>query len=137
MDISAWSRTVARLLRKDGRLYVFEGHPLDWVWDVAASELRIDHQPPYGNYFSQTVSVEKGWPETYIPAASVPPAKEQSSKHERQWTLGQIMNSLVEAGLRLERFEEYPEHYWNQYPNLPKDISCRIPHTFSLMMRKD
>jgi len=137
MDIAAWGQTVARLLKPGGQLYVFEGHPLDWVWDVAAPELRIDPQPPYGNYFSETVSVDKGWPETYIPAASVPPVSEQAAKHERQWTLGHILNSLAEAGLRLERFEEYPEHYWNQYPNLAKDIAYRLPHTFSLLMRKD
>ena len=80
MDIATWSRTVARLLKPGGRLYVFEGHPLDWVWDHAASELRIDPQPPYGDYFSQTASVDKGWPETYIPAASLPPTHE---KHQR------------------------------------------------------
>ena len=136
MDIGAWSQTVARLLKQGGRLYVFEGHPLDWVWDIAASELRFDPQPPYGSYFSQTVSVDKGWPETYIPAASLPPTNEQAAKHERQWTLGQILNSLVEAGLRLERFDEYPEHYWNHFPNLPQDIARRLPHTFSLLMRK-
>jgi SAM-dependent methyltransferase len=137
MEIAAWSRTVARLLKPGGRLYVFEGHPLDWVWDHTASELRIDPQPPFGDYFSQTASVEKGWPETYIPAASVPPTNEQATKHERQWTLGRILNSLVEVGLRLERFEEYPEQYWDQFPNLAKDIACRLPHTFSLLMRKD
>jgi SAM-dependent methyltransferase len=137
MDIAAWSRTVARLLKRGGRLYVFESHPLDWVWDHAVSELRIDPHPPYGNYFSQVISVQKGWPETYIPAASLPPNNEQATKHERQWTLGQILNSLVDAGLQLERFEEYPDQYWDQFPNLPKEIACRLPHTFSLLMRKE
>ena len=47
------------------------------------------------------------------------------------------MNALVKAGLRLERFEEHPEQYWNQFPNLPQEVIDRLPHTFSLMMRRD
>jgi hypothetical protein len=137
MDLAAWSRVVARLLKPDGRLYVFEGHPLDWVWDQNASELRLDPEPPYGDYFSEGVGMEKGWPETYIPTASLPPASEQAPKHERQWTLGHILNSLVEAGLRLERFEEYSYRYWKQYPYMSHEIASRVPHTFSLLMRKE
>jgi hypothetical protein len=45
------------------------------------------------------------------------------------------MNALVEAGLLLERFEEHPDQYWPQYPNLPEEIARRVPHTFSLLMR--
>jgi hypothetical protein len=42
----------------------------------------------------------------------------------------------VDAGLGLLRFEEYPEPFWNQFPNLPEDLTHRLPHTFSLLMRK-
>ena len=56
--------------------------------------------------------------------------------HERQWTLGEIMNSLVATGMRLERFEEHPDLFWNQFPNLQPELAGRLPHTFSLLMRK-
>jgi len=136
LDIAAWARTVARLLKPAGRLYVFEGHPLDWVWDPNATNLRPDPEPPFGNYFSDAVAVNQGWPETYIPAEAVPPKEEQARKHERQWTLGQIMNALVDADLLLERFEEHPDLFWDSFPLLPKDLTDRLPHTFSLLMRK-
>ncbi len=55
----------------------------------------------------------------------------------RQWTLGPVMNSLLQADLRLERFEEHPDLYWNQFENIPSDLAARLPHTFSLLMRKD
>src|SRR5436305_11652562 len=42
MDLEAWARVVARLLAPGGRLYVFEGHPLAWIFDVAAAEIRLD-----------------------------------------------------------------------------------------------
>src|SRR5205085_10557739 len=37
MDLPAWAGVVARLLKPGGRLYVFEGHPLAWVWDPKAA----------------------------------------------------------------------------------------------------
>jgi SAM-dependent methyltransferase len=137
MDIAAWTRVAARLLRPGGgRLYVFEGHPLSWVWDLTASELKLDPDPRYGDYFSRTIAVDQGWPTTYIPESVVPPRELQARKHERQWTLGHILNALVDAGLRLERFEEHPEPFWDQFPNLPADVVRRVPNTFSLLMRK-
>ena len=138
MNIEGWAQVVARLLRPGGRLYVFDGHPLTWVWDSEATTYRLD--PQYGDYFSETIAVSDEWPAQYMPASAlaVPPggSRRRAHKHERQWTLGQILNSLVEAGLRLERFEEHPEHYWNQFPNLPADVARRLPNTFSLVMRK-
>ncbi len=64
------------------------------------------------------------------------PAKDALRVHEHQWTLGQLLNSLVEVGLQLEHFAEYPDLYWNQFPHLPDDLARRLPHTFGLMMRK-
>src|SRR5579883_1795199 len=31
-DLDGWARTVFRLLRPGGRFYLFEGHPLIWLW---------------------------------------------------------------------------------------------------------
>jgi len=134
MDIGAWARVVARLLKRRGRLYVFEGHPLDWVWDEEASE--FEFHPQRGNYFSNQIEGGERWPAPFL--ARQPHLESvEFHIHERQWTLGQIMNALVEAGLRLERFEEHPDLYWNQFPNIPKSLLDRLPHTFSLLMQKE
>ena len=65
------------------------------------------------------------------------PKEELTPKYHRQWTLGQIINPLIDAGLRLERFEEHPDPYWEQFPNMPEEMSRRVPQTYSLLMRKD
>jgi hypothetical protein len=43
-DIGAWAREAARLLRPDGHLFVYEGHPAVplWTWDEAAPRIRGD-----------------------------------------------------------------------------------------------
>jgi len=135
MDIGAWARVVARLLAPGtGRLYVFEGHPIDWVWDTDADTLRFD--PHDGDYFSGGCLAGHRWPAPFLDDQERPSDADRPRLHERQWTLGAILNSLVDAGLYLERFEEYPDLYWNQFPNLPEHIAARLPHTFSLRMRK-
>jgi SAM-dependent methyltransferase len=131
MDIAAWAATVARLLVPGGRLYLFEGHPITWILDAEADEFRLD--PVYSDYFSETVCEEQGWSPQYIGSLSVG-AAQLARKYERQWTLGQVMNALLAAGLQLERFEEHPEQYWDQFPNLPEEARRCFPNTYSLLM---
>jgi SAM-dependent methyltransferase len=133
MDLTAWSRGVARLLRPGGSLYLFEGHPLDWVWDLEAAAYRLDSQR--GDYFSPGLSDQR-WPAPFLARLNSPGA-EPPRAWETQWTLGDIINSLVEAGLRLRRFEEHPDLYWDQFPNLAPDLARRLPHTFSLWMESE
>ena len=133
-DMDAWAGVVSRLLKPGGRLYLFEGHPLAWVWDPEATELRLD--VAYGDYFQTTAQADQGWGPTYVGELSKPKA-ELSKKYETQKTFGQIINPLLGAGLRLEKMEEHPDEYWDALPNLPATIKSRLPNTFSLLMRKD
>jgi SAM-dependent methyltransferase len=133
MDILAWAGVIARLLKPGGRLYVFEGHPLDWVWDMEAKTYQLSSRT--GDYFAEAVVTDRGWPMFSDPIQEHG-NKDQFHVHERQWTLGAIINSLVATGMRLERFEEHPDVFWNQFPHLPADLLGRLPHTFSLLMRK-
>jgi SAM-dependent methyltransferase len=133
MDIQVWAGVVARLLKPGARLYIFEGHPLDWVWNMEASTYQLSGLT--GNYFSDEAVTDRGWPMFSDPIQDHA-NKDQFHVHERQWTLGDIINSLVAANLRMEHFEEHPALFWNQFPNLSAGLAGRLPHTFSLLMRK-
>ena len=133
-DMDAWASVIARLLAPGGRLYVSEGHPLTWVWDTETPDLRLD--PVYGDYFQTEAQANQGWGPTYI-GELVKPKEELSQKYESQKTFGQIINPLLQAGLRLDRIEEHAEAYWAQFENLPGETVAKLPNTFSLLMRKD
>jgi hypothetical protein len=133
MDIQAWAAVPARLLKPGGSLYVFDGHPICWVWDGEADHYKLDAR--YGDYFSTQIEPDQGWSPTYIGDIGIPP-EQQTTKYERQWTLGQIINAVIDAGLRIERVEEHPDTYWNQFPNMPSELIRRLPNTFSLLARK-
>lgn len=132
-DLHPWAEVVYRLLKPGGKLYIFEGHPISFVWDLAASEFKLD--PVYGYYFADTAFSEAGWPETYIGDLGKP-KHEHSVKHERQWTFGAVINPLIEVGMRLLRIEEHPETYWDIMPKMPPEHLARLPNTYSLLMAK-
>lgn len=133
MDLDAWAGVVYRLLKPGGLLHVFEGHPLDWVWDPGAPDYRLD--PQRGDYFRQTPGGGEIWPRPFIDRQEAIDAA-AVRLHDRAWTLAQILNSVIRAGLRIERFDEYPLPFWDQFPEIPPDLLRRLPHSFTLLARK-
>jgi SAM-dependent methyltransferase len=134
MDLDAWAAVVYRLLKPGGLLHIFEGHPLDWVWQTDAPEYRFS--PQRGDYFSDGIFGGEIWPKPFIDnQEEIDPTTIQA--HDRQWTLGQIINSVIRAGLRIEFFDEYPLPFWNQFPEIPPELLKKLPHTFTLLARKE
>ena len=133
MDINIWAQNVCACVRPGGHLFIFEGHPLDWVWDETARVLQI--HPDYGGYFDKNVASDMAWPESYI-NADIQPAAGWSKKHERQWTLGEVVTAVAQQGLIIEVLSEHPEYYWDAHPLLPWDEMKMLPHTYVLIARK-
>ncbi len=134
MDIEAWAQVPARLLKSGGRLYIYEEHPISWIWDRAATVLRVD--PEFGSYFDSRVHRGQGWPDTYIGALDKP-MEELASKAERNWTMADVVNACIAAGMRVERLEEHPDEFWDSMPLIPPDVRKLVPNTMSLLLRKE
>ena len=100
---------------------------------MAAETYALD--PEYGDYFDDNAHRdESGWPIEYIPGEFH--SEKPAPKYERQWTIAQILNALIDAGLAIERLGEHPDPYWNAFPNLPADTLRRLPQTLSVLARK-
>lgn len=132
LDLEAWARVVARLLKPGGRVYIFEGHPLTWVWSETADRHVLHEQ--LGDYFMTDILSSDDWPETYVGPLDDP---RRQSKHERQWTLGQIVTALANADLRVLALEEHPDTFWDHLPRIPSEVQRRLPNTFSLLATAD
>jgi SAM-dependent methyltransferase len=130
-DIDAWARVVARLVRPGGRLFLFEGHPLNMLWADEATDVVLRHDR---DYFASGARGNDDFPalavEAHTPTGEVPP-----TAWEFQWTLGAIVNAVIGAGLVLERLEEFPEHFWPQFAYVAPSMLARLPHTFLLIAR--
>ena len=129
-DIDAWATVVYRLLKPGGVIHVLDDHPVSWLFDADADRL----VPSGYDYFSSEVESSRGWPASYL---SLDIADEQQSiKHERLWTLAQIHQALVDAGLIVERLGEHPESYWPSFLNLRDEVRRTIPNSFTILARK-
>jgi SAM-dependent methyltransferase len=134
MDLERWAAVIERLLKPGGRLFVFEGHPLNWVWEPEASEFRL--RADGGDYFGTEPRANRDFPASGLVQAAQSGAPVTIAR-ERQWTLGEVVTRLAEVGLTLERMEEYPEQYWPLFREIPEAVIQQLPHTFSLLMRKE
>lgn len=122
LDLPAWANVAARLLAPGGRLFLFEAHPMTWVWDHEAATFVLDRE--YGDYFSEKLR------EGLFSRVT------KATPRYHQCTMAQVVNSVIGAGLVLEQLHEYPEPFWNQFPNIPIDTLHCLPQTFALLACK-
>ena len=103
------------------------------VWGPDASEFQL--RADGGDYFSGEPRANRDFPASGLEqaAAAGSPALRELG---RQWTLGDAVTSLSGVGLRLDRLEGHPEQYWPLYRHIPETMVNKLPHTFSLLMRK-
>jgi len=118
-DIPAWARVVAGLLAPGGFVYLVEGHPFVQILESGASGLFVAR-----DYFDASPWVED-YPYTYTDG----PALAHTRQVEFQHGLGEIVTSLVEAGLRIEFLHEHDFEAFARFESLQRqgDGTYRIP----------
>lgn len=132
LDLGAWARAVASVLRPGGRLVLYEGHPLANLWDRSASDLRLRVG---ASYFVSEPEENEGFPRSVVERAA---DRDGPSPRmlERAWRPGQVVASLIDAGLALERFEEFPDLFWDQFPGWSEDLRAALPNSYGIVARK-
>src|SRR6186997_3145548 len=101
-DLDAWAAVVRRLLTDDGRFVLFDGHPVEWLFDVDRDGrwIATDY-----DYFAGP-EASKGWAPEYIESLSISD-EDQSWKFARAWTLGEVVTALLRAGLAVQEVAEH------------------------------
>ena len=130
-DLDAWAAAIHRLLAQGGRLVLFDGHPVEWLFDADADGhwVATDY-----DYFAGP-EASRGWEPAYIDRLSIPDA-EQSWKFARAWNIGEVVTALVGAGLRLEQLAEHPVDWWSGHGDVRPEERGRIPLSFSIVARR-
>jgi SAM-dependent methyltransferase len=130
LDLGAWAASVRRLLRPGGHLFLFEGHPLDALWERDA-----DHLAPRAgvSYFDDDAREHPGFPSNVVRREL---GNDRPQMRERHWRPGQVIDELLEAGVSLLHFREYPTQFWDQFPNWPGGVREGLPHSYSVLARR-
>ena len=127
-DLDAWAAVVRRLLTDDGRFVLFDGHPVEWLFDVDRDGrwIATDY-----DYFAGP-EASKGWAPEYIESLSISD-EEQSWKFARAWTLGEVVTALLRAGLAVQEVAEHPVDWWGGHRDVRPEERGRIPLSFSIV----
>jgi SAM-dependent methyltransferase len=127
-DLDAWAAVVRRLVAPGGRFVLFEGHPVEWLFDVddGGRWVATDY-----DYFAGP-EASRGWAPEYIDRLSIED-EEQHWKFARAWTLGEVVTALLGSGLRLESLTEYPTDWWGGHADVRPEDRGRIPLSFSVV----
>ncbi len=147
-DLKRWAEIIAHFLKSGGFFYIFEGHPFSGVFDDSpdATELKVEysyfHKPeptkwePQCDYTSPVKGSLKWIDED-------PEAVVTHGSYEWTHDMGDIINSLIAAGLRIEFLHEFPMIFYKCYPFMKRDDKGswrvegdKIPLTFSIKATK-
>ena len=139
-DIAGWARVAARYVKPGGFLYVTEIHPVAQVFEsegVTPGELKLAY--PYWSHRAPISFEVKG--------SYADPSAPTDGLIEHGWdhSLGEIVSSVIEAGLRLEFLHEFDFVEWpveflvkgedGRY-RLPSGSKGELPLFFSLKASK-
>jgi SAM-dependent methyltransferase len=114
-DLREWADVIAQFLKRGGFFYIREEHPV--------ITMLFDDNPDVSKPEIQNSYFHKPEPDIYPTEGSYAGVKTRRIHHSHEWThgLGDIINSLIAAGLRIEFLHEYPKLFFKAMPYMTQD----------------
>ncbi len=138
-DIKRWAEVISHFLRPGGVFFIAEIHPFSYVFEDESNEPVLKARYPYFPVDEPLVFKPEG---TY---ADRDAQIEHPVQYEWSHSMGEILNVLIEAGLRIEYLHEFAYTVFQQFPfleqrgnlyYLPEGMPVQ-PLLFSLRAVKD
>jgi len=105
-DLQAWANTIVRCLKPGGVFVMADFHPFIWMFDSAIQQIT------YSYFNRETIfETEEG---TY----AQPDAPLQHTAISWNHPISDILNALIQAGLRIDVFNEYDYSPYACFPNM-------------------
>ena len=111
-DVPEWARVVARFLRPGGTFVFVDGHPFASCFEEVEGRLELTYPLFQKEPFELVTST------TYAGDEPLPAAR---PTYEWSWTVGEMVSSLIDAGLRVEGLRELPFDCWRRFPSMTLD----------------
>ncbi len=123
-DLTLWGRVISAALKPGGHFVLFDEHPIATSLSSSEGKLEIE-----SDYFGRNKpELSSGWRHFQGGEQAI------EEKVEFLWPLGDIITALAQAGLYIERLEEYPaESGWRFDDSIDK--LAHLPGDFLLIAR--
>ncbi|HEY41166.1 MAG TPA: class I SAM-dependent methyltransferase [Dehalococcoidia bacterium] len=135
-DLKQWAEIIYHYLKPGGFFYILDSHPFSHVFDDSkdVTELNVKH-----SYFHSPEPTKWEIDGSYAGART----DRQYISYEWTHSMGDIINSLISSGLRIEFLHEFPVLFFKWFPFMKQDEEGwwrlegnRIPLTFSIKATK-
>ncbi len=140
-DLKKWAQIIFSFLKNGGFFYIVELHPFMMVFENEEPTKDFKVSYPYFHQNEAMVFQTKG---TYADKNS----KIESKSYEWNHSVSDIINSLIEVGLKIEFFNEHPFSCYDHFPFMKKREDglwildsekikvADLPLSFSIMAKK-
>jgi 2-polyprenyl-3-methyl-5-hydroxy-6-metoxy-1,4-benzoquinol methylase len=122
-DIAGWARVVAQFLKPGGTVTIVEIHPVLNLFNDVDGELRV------GRSLFNSRQVHHEMSSSYADRIADEVPVEKHSIYGWRWTIEEVVNALIGAGLTIERLREVPYDARQRLPLMVPDgdHNWRIP----------
>lgn len=122
-DLTKWAQLIDRYLKLDGFFYIREFHPITGVFDCTNPKELSAHW----SYFHQKEPM--GWDTDGSYSDHQAKFEQPCKSYEWQHSMADVVNALLESGLKLEFLHEFPYCSYDHFPFLEKggDGRWRFP----------
>jgi SAM-dependent methyltransferase len=107
-DLGEWAKIISHFLKSGGTFLLYESHPFMWVFDDESEGLEIKYS--YWHNHEPLTWEDEG---TY---ANKDAKVENKKSYEWQHSVGDVVNSLIKAGLVIQEIGEYKDLWWQYLP---------------------
>ncbi|KDN16110.1 hypothetical protein DV20_43010 [Amycolatopsis rifamycinica] len=136
-DIPRWAEVAAQFVKPGGTLTIVEIHPILNLFDSVDGELRVVRS------LFQSRQVHHEMSKSYADRIEDEVEVEKHSIYGWRWTVEEVVNSLIAAGLTIERLREVPYDARQRLPLMESDgdhnwriAGDPIPLSFACVARK-
>ena len=140
-DLSGWANVIARFLKPNGIFYILDGHPFSHVFESEQSQSGVQELRVQYPYFKKSEGeFYEGGQHTYAGSDII-----ETGCYEWQHSVGEILNAILDAGLRIQFFHEFALSGYKAFPCMQKDEdgwwrltthNDSVPQLFSLKATK-
>lgn len=138
-DLTAWARSIARLLRPGGTFFIRDGHPMLYALDDARGDVLEVRYRYFPTGLAQVWDDETSYTGDDRPIA-------HPRTYEWPHSLAEVVGALLGAGLRLTSLGEQQTCPWPAHPLMervgaswvfPEPLRQCVPTTYSITAVKD
>lgn len=132
-NIKKWAKLINYYLKPGGTFYIVELHPFA---GILSTDFNLEYKYfQHGPFIDESEGTYTDWS-----------AKVKGVTYEWNYTFGQVINSLIDVGLKIDFVHEFPYSMYDQFPGFMekskkgewvlKNKKIQIPLLFSLKATK-